>query len=151
MGVKGDEDMHKNWSVIAAFGVLAACGPSADNSVANEAAANTAQPKKKAAHCFFKDAEMKGWSAARGKDGNITAKGKVYRSDSRYKVVFGEPVISGTSVELSPILQQNSAAYGAPEDWWDVSATIPNSAAIETVRVTCGAKTVFETKIATKG
>ena len=121
MGVKGDEEMRKSWSIIAAFGMLAACGQSADNGAANQAAANKVEPKKKATHCFFKDAEMKGWSAARGKDGNITAKGKVYRSDSRYKVVFGEPAIDGTVVELSPTLQQNSAAYGAPDDWWDVS------------------------------
>lgn len=142
--------MRKSWSIIAAFGMLAACGQSADNGAANQAAANKVEPKKNATHCFFKDAEMKGWSAARGKDGNITAKGKVYRSDSRYKVVFGEPAIDGTVAELSPTLQQNSAAYGAPDDWWDVSSTIPNSSAIDTVRVTCGPKTVADLKVATK-
>ena len=136
---------------MVAASMLAACTQSADNGPANETAANTVQPKKKASHCFFKDDEMKGWSATRGKDGNITAKGKVYRSDSRYKVVFGEPVIDGSTVELSPTLQQNTAAYGAPEDWWDVSSTVPNSAAIETIRVTCGGKTLADIKVATKG
>jgi hypothetical protein len=143
--------MRNTLSIIAAFGLLAACGQSADNGAADQAAANKVEPKKKATHCFFKDAEMKGWSAARGKDGNITVKGKVYRSDSRYKVVFGEPVIDGTAVELSPTLQQNSAAYGAPDDWWDVSSTVPNSAAIDTVRVTCGSSTLADIKVATKG
>ena len=143
--------MRKTWSLIAIAGALAACGQSADTNTTNEAAANVAQPKKKPAHCFFKDDEMKGWSATRGKDGNVTAKGKVYRSDSRYKVVFGEPVIDGSTVELSPTLQQNTAAYGAPEDWWDVSSTVPNSAAIDTVRVTCGGKTLADIKVATKG
>jgi hypothetical protein len=143
--------MRKTWSLIVIAAALAACGQAAETNTTNEAAANAAQPKKKPAHSFFKAAEMKGWSASRGKDGNITAKGKVYRSDSRYKVVFGEPVIDGTTAELSPTLQQNSAAYGAPEDWWDVSATIPNSAAIDTVRVTCGAETVADIKVATKG
>jgi len=136
---------------MVAVSMLAACTQSADKGPANEAAANTVQPKKKASHCFFKDKEMKGWSAARGKDGNITVKGKVYRSDSRYKVVFGEPVIDGTAVELSPTLQQNSAAYGAPDDWWDVNTIVPNSAAIDTVRVTCGPNTVADIKLPAKG
>lgn len=143
--------MNKMIGILAVASTLAGCSQPTDNGAANQAAANTAQPKKKAAHCFFKDPEMKGWAAARGKDGNITVKGKVYRSDSRYKVVFGEPVIDGTAVELSPTLQQNSAAYGAPDDWWDVSSTVPNSAAIDTVRVTCGAKTLADIKVATRG
>lgn len=142
--------MRKTSSLLAAISLLAACGHAGDDGAANKTA-NSVQPKKKAAHCFFKDAEMKEWSAKRGKDGNIIVKGKVYRSDSRYKAVFGEPVIEGTSVELSPTLQQNSAAYGAPDDWWDVSAVVPNSAAIDTVRVLCGAKTFADIKVPVKG
>lgn len=134
--------MTKTIYALAVASALAACSQPTDNGAANQAAANAVHPKKKAAHCFFKDAEMKRWSAARGKDGNITVKGKVYRSDSRYKVVFGEPVVSGTTAEISPTLQQNSAAYGAPDDWWDVTATIAGSAAVDTVNVTCGPKTV---------
>ena len=142
--------MGKSWLVIVGACTLAGCGQAADGGAANQAAANKVEPKKKASHCFFKDAEMKGWSASRSKDGNIAVKGKVYRSDSRYKVVFGEPVIDGTAVELSPTLQQNSAAYGAPDDWWDVSSTIPNSGALDTVRVTCGPKTLADIKVPTK-
>jgi hypothetical protein len=136
--------------VLAVASALAACSQSTDNGTANQAASNTVQPKKKASHCFFKDAEMKGWSAVRGKDGNITVKGKVYRSDSRYKVVFGEPVVSGAIAEVSPTLQQNSAAYGAPDDWWDVTSTIAGSAAVDTVNVTCGPKTVAALNIPAK-
>jgi hypothetical protein len=40
--------------------------------------------------------------------------------------------------------------FGARDDWWDVTATIPNSAAIETVTVACGAKTLAELKVPAK-
>ena len=121
--------------------LLAGCGQPADDS-ANQAAAKAVQPKKKAAYCFFKDSETKGWKAARGKDGNIVVKGKAYRQDSRYQAVLGPPEISGTTASISPTIIQNTGAFGATDDWWDVSATIPNSAAIDTIAVTCGAKTV---------
>ena len=121
--------------------LLSSCGQSTDNAV-NQAAANAAQPKKKASYCFFKDSETKGWSASRGKDGNITVKGKAYRSDSRYQAILGAPEISGTTASISPTIVQNGTGYGAEDDWWDVTATIPNSAAIDTVTVTCGAKTL---------
>ncbi len=124
--------------IVAGATLLAACGQSADK----KAEANAVQPKKKAAYCFFKDKETKGWAASRGKDGNITIKGKAYRSDSRYQAVLGAPEISGTTASISPTIIQNTTGYGAEDNWWDVSATIPNSAAIDTVTVTCGAKTL---------
>jgi len=65
-------------------------------------------------------------------------------------VVFGEPVVSAATAEISPTLQQNSAAYGAPDDWWDVSSTIAGSAAVDTVNVTCGPKTVAALKVPPK-
>ena len=125
--------------IAAGATLLAACGQTADK----KAEANTVQqPKKKVGYCFFKDKETKGWAASRGKDGNITLKGKAYRSDSRYQAVLGAPEISGTTASLSPTIIQNNTGYGAEDNWWDVSATIPNSAAIDTVTVTCGAKTI---------
>ena len=124
--------------IAAGATLLAACGQSADK----KAEANTVQPKKKAAYCFFKDKETKAWSASRGKDGNIIVKGKAYRSDSRYQAVLGAPEISGATASISPTIVQNTTGYGAEDDWWDVNATIPNSAAIDTVAVTCGAKTI---------
>jgi len=111
----------------------------AEDTAANQAAA---QPKKKAAHCFFKDSETKAWAASRGKDGNIVVKGKAYRSDSRYQAVLGPPEISGTTASIAPTITPNTGAFGAEDDWWDVGATIPNSAAIDTVTVTCGARTL---------
>jgi len=66
--------LAKTIYILAIASTLAACSQPTANGAADQAAANSAQPRKKVGHCFFKDAEMKGWSAARGKDGNITVK-----------------------------------------------------------------------------
>ena len=143
--------MRKLLLAAAITGGLAACGQSNDDD-ANQAAANAAAPaKKKVPYCFFTSEEMKGWSAKRGKDGNIIVEGKVYREDSRYQAILDPAVVSGTKAEVSPNLQQNSGAYGAPGDWWDVSQTIPNSAAVDTVDVTCGGKPVASFSLKPKG
>jgi len=133
----------------ALAGGLAACGQSTDES-ANQAA-SAAPAKKKIPYCFFQDQEMKGWSAKRGKDGNIIVKGKVYREDSRYQAILDPAEVSGTKAEVSPNLQQNPGTYGAPGDWWDVSQTISNSAAVDTVDVTCGGKVLADFKLKPKG
>lgn len=143
--------MRKFMILACAAASLGACGQSSDNQAANEAAANAAQPKKKVPYCFFKDSETKDWKASRGKDGNIIVSGKAYREDSRYRAVLGEPVVTGTTAEIAPTLQQNDTGYGAPENWWDMTATIPNSASVDTVDVKCGDKTVAELKVAPKG
>ena len=136
--------------LLGSLAAVTACAPSAVNQAANQASANAAQPKKKAAYCFFKDSETKDWSAARGKDGNIVVKGKAFRSDSRYQALLGPPTVSGTTAEVSPSIQQNSTGFGAPDNWWEVTTTIPDSAALDTVKVTCGAKTLAEIKVAPK-
>src|SRR6185369_9562354 len=110
--------------IAAGAAMLAGCGQ-AGNEAANQAAANAAQPKKKAAYCFFKDSETKDWAASRGKDGNIVVKGKAFRSDPRYQALLGEPTVTGTIVEISPSIQQNGTGYAAPENWWDMTANIP--------------------------
>ena len=134
---------------LVATAALAGCGQS-DENAAKQPAANAAQPKKKPAYCFFKDKETKGWTASRGKDGNVIVKGKVYRSDPRYQALLGPPTVTGTSAEISPTIQQNATGFAAPENWWDVTATIPNSAAVDTVAVNCGAKTLADLKVSPK-
>ena len=134
----------------SAVAALGACGQSADESATNQAAANEAQPKKKAAYCFFKDAETKDWAASRDEDGNITVKGKAYRSDSRYQAVLAPAEISGTTAEISPTIQNNATGFGAPENWWPVEAKIPNSAAVQTVKVRCGEKTLADLQVPVK-
>ena len=142
--------MRRTFLLVSAL-ALAGCGQSGDGASANEAAANAVQPKKKPAYCFFKDAETKAWAASRDKDGNIVVKGKAYRSDPRYKAVLNPATVTGTSAELSPTISQNDTGYAAPENWWDVSETIANSAGIDTVKVSCGAKTLADLKVPPKG
>ena len=144
--------MRKTLYLLGAAAGLAACGQSSDNSAANNATANTAAVEKpKPAYCFFKDSETKGWAAKRGKDGNITVTGKVYREDSRYKAVLNPVTVTSTTAEIAPTITVNDTGYGAVDNWWDVKATIPNSAVIETVDVKCGAKTLAELKVPPKG
>ncbi|MGN6849093.1 MAG: hypothetical protein ACTHJK_06420 [Sphingomicrobium sp.] len=144
--------MRKTQYLLGAAAALAACGQSSNNSAANNALANTAAVEKpKPAYCFFKDSETKGWAAKRGKDGNITVTGKAYREDSRYKALLGPPTVSGTTAEIAPTITVNDTGYGAVDNWWDVRATIPGSAAVDTVDVKCGDKTLAELKVKTKG
>ena len=140
--------MQKTLYLLGAAAGLAACGQSSDNSAANNAAANSAAAEKpKPAYCFFKDSETKSWAAKRGKDGNIVVTGKAYREDSRYKAVLNPAIVTGTTAEIAPTITVNDTGYGAVDNWWDVKATIPNSTAIDTVDVKCGAKTLAELKV----
>jgi hypothetical protein len=143
--------MRKSFCLFGAA-LLAGCGQSTENTAATNSSANAAAAEKpKPAYCFFKDSETKGWAAKRGKDGNITVTGKVYREDSRYKAVLNPATVSGSKAEIAPTITVNDTGYGAENNWWDVKATIPNSSAVDTVDVTCGAKTVAELKVPAKG
>jgi len=50
--------------------------------------------------------------------------------------------VSGATAELAPTIGQNDTGFAAPDDWWDVSETIPNSQAVESVAVKCGDQTI---------
>ena len=116
--------------------------PGSDEQPTNQAAA--APKPERTPYCFFKDHETKGWTAERAKDGNVVVRGKVYRSDSRYKAVLEKPKVDGPGAELWPTITVNDTGYGAPDNWWDVELAIPASAAVETVRVRCGKKVLAE-------
>ena len=140
--------MHKFLLLLGLAGLATACGRSNSSPEASQAAA---QQEKKPAYCFFKDEEMKDWAATRGRDGNITIKGKAHVKDPRYKAVLGTPTIIGASAELSPSLSQNDTGYEAPDDTWQLTAALPNSAAITIVNVTCGGKTAARLEVPPKG
>ena len=143
--------MQRSTFLLCAAAALASCGQSNDNAAANQAAAKAAQPKKpKPAYCFFKDSETKGWAASRGKDGNVVVQGKVYREDARYKALLGPPTVSGTDAEVAPTITVNDTGFAAPDNWWDITATIPDSAGVTDVTVRCGAKTLAELKVAAR-
>jgi hypothetical protein len=144
--------MHRLIFLLGAAAWLAGCGQSGESSAAKQATANAAQAKKKkAAYCFFKDKDMKGWAASRDKDGNVVVKGRAFRLDPRYKAVLGQPVVSGASAEIAPTVTINDTGYAARDNWWDLKATIQGSAAVDTVAVRCGEKAVAELKVPLKG
>ena len=134
--------MRKLIILLAAAG-LGACGQSSDEAAANNAAANAAAPEKpRPAYCFFKDEETKGWAAKADKDGNVVVTGKAYREDARYKALLSPATVSGSSAEVSPTITANDTGFAAPDNWWEITQTIPNSQAVTTVNVTCGGKTL---------
>ncbi len=130
--------------LMAAFVGLSACGQSGGRQpAASEATETTAAQKvKHPNYCFFKDANTEGWTASRDKSGNVAVKGKAYLDDSRYKgdLITGEA--EGDKATIWLTMAMNSGPYASPDNWWDVSATIPDSAAAKSVSVMCGTKTV---------
>ena len=138
----------RKWILLLSAASLSACGQSGDQAADNAANKAAAAPKhEKTPYCFFKDAESKGWTAKRGKDGNIVVTGKLYRSDGRYMAVLGDPKIKGATAELWPTVSTNTTGFSMPDGWWELSATIPNSASIDTIEVKCGKKTFAEFKL----
>ncbi len=137
----------RNFIVILGSAALAACGQSSNEAAANSEAANAAAEKPKPAYCFFKDSETKDWKGKLDKDGNVVVTGKVYREDSRYRAVLSPATMSGATAEVAPTITQNDTGYGAPDNWWPVSQTIPNSQGVDTVTVKCGDATLATIKM----
>lgn len=138
---------HHLITLVAGSLLLAACSQSSDDN----AAENVAKPAKKHGFCFFKDEEMKGWTAARAKDGSITLKGKAHVKDPRYKALLGQPTVEGSVATIAPTIGQNDTGFATADNWWDLSATLPNSAAVTEVRIECGAKTVADLPVPPAG
>jgi len=134
--------------ILGAAAGLGACGQSSSQTAANEEAANAAAPQKpKPAYCFFKDSETKDWKGTLDKDGNVVVTGKAYREDPRYKAVLSPATVSGAAAEVAPTIAQNDTGYAAPDNWWSLSQTIPNSQAVDTVVVKCGDATLASIKL----
>lgn len=127
---------------------LAGCsgGDGTAQPTANDSAQTKLAEKKHPTYCFFKDAETKGWQAARDGSGNVVLTGKAHVKDARYKAVINESEISGGHVTAWLTISQNDG-YAAAENWWDVSSTIPDSAASSAVRLQCGKKVVADLTI----
>src|SRR5689334_5196396 len=118
--------------------ILGACHQAESNTATNEAANSVATAPKHPTYCFFKDSATKGWSASRDAQGNVIVKGKGHLDDTAYMAQLGEPEIAGKTATLWLTMGTNTGATGAPENWWDVKATIPNAAAIDSVTIMCG-------------
>ena len=133
--------------MIAAVAGLAGCsqqgGDGANNAAANVSANSAAAEKPKhPTYCFYKDANTKGWSAARDKSGNVTVKGKAYLADAAYSGSLIQGEVEGEKASIWLTMSPNTTGYAKPDGWWDVDATIPDSAAAKSVVVMCGTKTV---------
>ena len=133
----------------AALLMLAGCSePAAEQPGANEAAANAAAPKRHPTYCFFKDAETKGWRASRDAAGNVAVTGKAHVKDARYQARFSDSdtEIDGPNATLWLTIVENRG-YAAPDNWWDVSFAIPDSAAVTAVTLRCGKKTIADLSV----
>ncbi len=75
--------------------------------------------------------------------GNVVVAGKANVKDARYRAELGQAEVAGASARIAPTIAQNTG-YASPDNWWDVSATIPASGAVTSVTVECGAKTLAE-------
>jgi hypothetical protein len=139
-------------AVGAAAGLLAGCGQSgtAADSAANITNAAAATPKK-VPYCFFTDQNGKDWAASAGKDGNVTVSGKAYLADGRYKAALKPADIDGTTATLQLGMPPNDTGFSTSDGWWDVKTTIPDSGAISTVIVLCGARTEASLDVPRKG
>lgn len=140
--------MRKVLLVLAAAFGMAGCNQAAEEPAAN--VAEKAAESKRPAYCFFKDAETEKWSASRDASGNVVVKGRAFRSDPRYKAELGHPEVAGNAATISPTIVQNSG-YASPDNWWNVTATIPDSASVTRVTVACGKKTLAEFDLPPKG
>jgi hypothetical protein len=134
--------MRKSIILLGAAAGLAACGQSGEDAPANNAANAAATEAPKPAYCFFKEEETKDWKAKLDKDDNVVVSGKVYRSDPRYKALLQPATVSGVTAEVAPTITVNDTGFAAPENWWDVTETIPNSRGVTAVNVKCGSDTV---------
>ena len=131
--------------LLAAGAALAGCGQTGGGEAAGNAAGNAsanavaANAPKHPTYCFFKAANRKGWTAARDKSGNVVIKGQAKVEDVRYSAALEQGEVTGDSARIWLTMPQNTG-YQDLDRWWDVSATIPDSAAVKSVSVMCGAK-----------
>jgi hypothetical protein len=138
-------------AIVAGAAALAGCGQANEAADASANVAKAAAPAKKVPYCFFKDENSKGWAASAGKDGNVIVKGKGYVADGRYMAGLKPAEIEGSTASLQLAMPQNDTGYSKADGWWDISSTIAQSAAVDTVKVLCGAKTVATLEVKRKG
>jgi len=144
--------MHRSMiAIVAGAAALAGCGQANEAADASANVAKAAAPAKKVPYCFFKDENSKGWAASAGKDGNVIVKGKGYVADGRYMAGLKPAEIEGSTASLQLAMPQNATGYSKADGWWDISSTIAQSAAVDTVKVLCGAKTVATLEVKRKG
>lgn len=135
---------------IAIAAGLAACGQSGSDNSASDTAANAtakAAAPRRPTYCFFKDAATKGWTASTDAKGNVAVKGQARIDDRRYRGDLSQSEAVGGSAKVWLTMAPNDTGFGAPDNWWDVTITVPDSGAATGVTVLCGTKEVAKLKI----
>jgi hypothetical protein len=139
--------MRIQWILLAAGAAgIAGCNESIHKS-ANDGAnavANAVEGKKHPTYCFFAEGTTTGWKASRDAKGNVVVKGAAKLEDRRYKASLGDAEVSGDTASLWLTMPVNDTGMGARDNSWDVSATVPDSTAVQSVKVMCGKKTVAD-------
>jgi len=140
--------MMRQLLIAVAACAVAGCGSSGavGDNASNTAASSRAPKPKRPTYCFFKSDETNAWKASRDAQGNVVVQGKAHMKDARYRPELGKAEIAGASARIAPTISQNNG-YASPDNWWDVNATIPDSGAVASVKVECGAKTLAELTI----
>jgi hypothetical protein len=139
--------MKMRWILLAAGAAgVTGCSQGTENqaNAAANAVSNAASAKKHPTYCFFAEGTTKGWKASRDTKGNVVVKGTATLEDRRYKASLGDPEIAGTVASLWLTMPVNDTGMGARDNSWDLSATVPDSAAVESVKVMCGKKTLAD-------
>ena len=139
--------MRNTVLTLAGIAALCACGKKTDTQPPTNVAEKRVAGAQHPSFCFFKDEETKGWAAKRAANGDVAVSGKAHVKDSRYVATLGSPEVAGTTAKLWLSINPNSGTYGAADDWWDVSSTIPGSAAASDVTVMCGPKPIAQLKL----
>jgi len=133
---------------LAAAAGLAACGQSGgDDSAANATANAPAPAKKHPTYCFFKDAATRGWAASVDAGGSVTIKGQAHIEDRRYSGDISQSEVAGDKASVWLTMAPNTTGMGAPDNWWDLSTTIPGSGAVHSVTLLCGKKEVAKLEV----
>jgi hypothetical protein len=127
--------------------LLCGCQQATDETKAANAVGNAAAAVKHPTYCFFKDAAAKGWAASKDKSGNVVVKGKAHLDDAAYRGALVDGESKGEKATIWLNMAPNATGHASPDGWWDVSATVPDSAAATNVTVMCGTKTVAQLKV----
>jgi hypothetical protein len=141
--------MKRRVSAFAIAASLTACGQSADQGAAANvpanASANAAAPRRPS-YCFFKDAATRGWATSADASGNVAVKGQVKVDDKRYRGDLSQSDVVGDEARVWLTMAPNTG-YADDDNWWDLSATVPDSGAVANVTVLCGKKEVAKLKV----
>lgn len=142
--------MRKLTIILLASVAAAGCSQGGQDSAAADVTNTAAAKAERPAYCFFTDDHTRGWTASVDDTGNVVVRGEAYAADARYMGKLEKPEVDGTTATVQLGMPQNDTGHASADNWWDVESTIPASAAVQTVNVMCGSKTVASLEVPRK-